>query len=452
VFVTLLLAVLVACEETPRQAATPPPQTTPAAPSAGFKLVGHSPLDSRGMNAGLALHGRYAYVGSRTDGSHKDAGVLIVDVEDPASPRVVGQIGAPREANLGSSSRELRAWGAQNLLIVMSIPCEPALHRCAARSPAATVHFYDIGAGRGRAPVLVATYQPSETPHEMFLWTDPAKQARALLYLSTNIPGAGRTSLLVADISRARAGVVHEVLAWRGGAALPELSPARLHSVSVATDGKRAYLAYERAGLLLLETSQLARGVPTPSVQLLGAPIRRWPGPGAHSAVAAPGRNLVVVTEEVYGGHSACPWGIMRLVDVTDVSRPKLAGTYGLLQNNEDFCARAPRGSYTYSTHNPTPVGNLVLVSFHAGGLQAVWIRDPANPAVLAAFVPKPLDRVATEDPALTTGSIRVAVWSYPIVRNGLVYIVDVRNGLFILRLEALSRVAAADGASSEGS
>ena len=43
----------------------------PAAPSPGsFELVGHDPLLSRGMNAALAVHGDYAYVGSRTDGTH----------------------------------------------------------------------------------------------------------------------------------------------------------------------------------------------------------------------------------------------------------------------------------------------------------------------------------------------------------------------------------------------
>ena len=25
-------------------------------------------------------------------------------------------------------------------------------------------------------------------------------------------------------------------------------------------------------------------------------------------------------------------------------------------------------------------------------------------------------------------------MWSYPIIRNGLIYVIDVRNGLFILR------------------
>jgi len=59
---------------------------------------------------------------------------------------------------------------------------------------------------------------------------------------------------------------------------------------------------------------------------------------------------------------------------------------------------------------------------------------------------------VATEDPALSAGpattvgellnpdttnpdfKTKVVMWSYPIIRNGLIYVIDVRNGLFILR------------------
>jgi hypothetical protein len=41
---------------------------------------------------------------------------------------------------------------------------------------------------------------------------------------------------------------------------------------------------------------------------------------------------------------------------------------------------------------------------------------------------------VATEDPALNRGPNKVTVWSCPIIRNGLIYLIDIRNGLYILR------------------
>ena len=36
-----------------------------------IEQVGHEPLMNRGMNAAIAVHGNYAYIGSRTDGGHE---------------------------------------------------------------------------------------------------------------------------------------------------------------------------------------------------------------------------------------------------------------------------------------------------------------------------------------------------------------------------------------------
>ncbi len=88
-----------------------------AKPKTGsFKQVGHEPLMNRGMNAAIAIHGRYAYIGSRTDGGHEDmphGGILVVDVSKPRRPRVVG---GPFDARPGESSGELRAWTSQDML------------------------------------------------------------------------------------------------------------------------------------------------------------------------------------------------------------------------------------------------------------------------------------------------------------------------------------------------
>ena len=46
-----------------------------------------------------------------------------------------------------------------------------------------------------------------------------------------------------------------------------------------------------------------------------------------------------------------------------------------------------------------------------------------------------------------TLGSYPVRMWSYPIVRDGLIYVVDIRNGLYVLKYTGprASRVAAID-------
>jgi len=41
---------------------------------------------------------------------------------------------------------------------------------------------------------------------------------------------------------------------------------------------------------------------------------------------------------------------------------------------------------------------------------------------------------VALEDPALSEGPNKVVLWSYPIIRDGLIYVIDIRNGLYVLK------------------
>jgi hypothetical protein len=48
-------------------------------------------------------------------------------------------------------------------------------------------------------------------------------------------------------------------------------------------------------------------------------------------------------------------------------------------------------------------------------------------------FSPTPEPSVAIEDPALSRGPNKVVIWSYPIIKDGLVYVVDIRNGLYVL-------------------
>jgi len=78
--------------------------------------------------------------------------------------------------------------------------------------------------------------------------------------------------------------------------------------------------------------------------------------------------------------------------------------------------------------------GKLALVTWHSDGLQALDLSDPTRPGSAGSFLPQPLTSVATEDPALGGGSSHVQAWSYPVVADGLIYMVDIRNGLYVLR------------------
>jgi hypothetical protein len=415
-----------------------------AATPGSLVVVGHDPLFSRGMNAGLAIAGRYAYVGNRTDGAsrHPNPGILVVDISDPAKPRVVHEIGPPNAAIPGETTRELRAWPGQDILVVLSFRCVRDAHDCDREAAAPSLRFFDIRGDHASAPVLIRTFEPTEVPHEFFLWQDPQHADRSLLFLST--PNSRQEDLLVVDISGVRSRAPVEIARWQ--AAMPRAGRNdALHSLSVSPDGRRAYLAFLTAGFFVVDTTSVAEGRKEPVITAATPPDRRlrWPSVGPHSAVKLPGRPMVLTTDEVYGGVGAgagCPWGWARLIDISDETAPTLISEYRVLPYNDPgACAAIPeprklRGSL--SSHNPTVTAHLALVSWHAAGLQLFETTDPAKPAPLAAFLPDPLPTVATEDPILSSGPDKVVMWSYPIIRDGLIYVVDVRNGLFILRYE----------------
>lgn len=428
----------------PATTAGQPPALQPI--SDNFELVGHHDLGLRGMNAALAIHDGHAYVGSRTDGKSipgvaenvNNAGILIIDISDPAKMTQVGEIGLPHQALTDQTSREMRVWPERDVLIVQNLSsnCSELIHMCApAGGPPDTFDFYDISDPAD--PVHVAQYDPTNNPHEFYLWIDPeAPEERALLFVS----GTSSNTFYVTDISGYGDGNFEEL----GLTDLDAVSSGSLHSMTPDFDGRTTYLANLTGGLGVMDTSDFVEGEEVPEFRAYTNPATAptWDGPGAHSALRVPGRDLTIVADEVYGdalnnplfGEHGCPWGWVRFFDTSDPAQPSQLGEFRLPVNEEDFCATdVPRPSTSYSAHNPTITDELLFISWHAGGLRVISFDDPANPVQEGAFIPEPLPVVLQEDPALTAGQDKVAFWSFPIIADGIVYVVDVRNGLYAL-------------------
>jgi hypothetical protein len=414
--------------------------------SDGFELVGHHDLGARGMNAALAIHGDHAYVGSRTDGKGlpgaaenvNDAGILIIDISDPTDMQRVGEIGPPHQGIEGQTSREMRVWPQRDVLIVQNLGsnCSELIHACSVRKVPDTFDFYDIS--EPTEPVHVARYDPTNNPHEFYLWIDPEQPAdRALLYVS----GTSSNSFYVTDISDYEDGVFTELALTN----IDSPNGGDLHSMTPDFDGRTTYLANLTGGLGVLDTSDVVDGVAEPQLEQRTSPLTAptWEGPGAHSALRVPGRQLTIVADEVYGdlldnplfGEHGCPWGWVRFFDTSDQSQPTQVGEFRLPVNEQDYCdTDVPRPSSSYSAHNPTVTDELLFISWHAGGLRVISFDDPTAPVEEGAFIPEPLPVVVQEDPALTAGQDKVAFWSFPIIADGIVYVADIRNGLYALR------------------
>src|SRR6266700_6439 len=194
--------------------------------SSNFELVGHNPLYHRGMNAAAAIFGNYLYVGNRSDGSntcpdgstgctHPHPGVLILNISHPAQPDIVGDIGPPFAGNVGITTREVRVWPQQKLLLVMTFRRSHVIHDC----PAGTdkqfpfnIEFFDLS--DPVHPRFIESYVPTSAaglpvkPHEMYLWADPNNPDHALLWISTPTISANAAipSRMGVDISQVPGG------------------------------------------------------------------------------------------------------------------------------------------------------------------------------------------------------------------------------------------------------
>jgi hypothetical protein len=442
--------------------------------SSNFELVGHEPLFGRGMNAAPTVHGDYVYVGNRTDGSstcglgdprreelgedacpHPNPGILVVDVSDPSQPQVVNEIGPPLAGNPSETTRELRVWPRHDLLIVESFSCSPVIHSCDGGSVTPAFRFFDIS--NPAEPSFISEWNPHQadgtirTPHEFHLWEDPNDPDRGLLWIST--PTGSRdpndSNLLIADISDVASGGAPVLVAqgnWNDQ--YPEgLDNVALHSMFPETDGNVTHLAYLSGYFLLLDTSDVASGNLVPGEVLslnddLLTPVENrptWPNPNpGHSAVPFPGRNVSFMTDEVYGTFTdpayGCPWGWARAIRTVPPRNPQVVGEYKIAENSCPPPTPEDQERTSYASHNPTLTHNLAMVTWHSGGLQAIHIRNPERMTQVGWFSPEPLESVANEDPALSMGTNKVVMWSFPIIKDGLIYVIDLRNGLYVLR------------------
>jgi hypothetical protein len=425
----------------------------------GLRQVGHEPLMNRGMNAAIAVHGDYAYIGSRTDGGHEGmphGGIMIVDISEPSDPDLVA---GPIDAAAGESTRELRVWRSQDILIVLNTNCGVGdqLHHCTLPS-ISNIRFYDISGKNAADPQLLQQFNVDT--HEFFLWQDPADPDRALIFAgnasSTCATRGGSPScpFAVWDISPVLKGQppltlysgLHGYTRVPSDPALPtEIPTGGLHSLSVSNDGSRAYFALLTGGFAVVDVSDFAEGRanPQPRPITLNEARPHWSGPGAHSALKLWGRKWAWVSDEVYGtatgeGHG-CPWGWARMIDISDPTHPTVEAEYRLPENDPSTCADWNPPHTSYSAHNPTLTPHIAFTTWHSGGFQAVSVADPEHPTQLAEFFPKPLDEVMLEDPRLSsdpdTGRHeKVVMWSYPIIQKGFIYVVDLRNGLYVLK------------------
>jgi len=295
-----------------------------------------------------------------------------------------------------------------------------------------------------KAPTLVGHYDfGGHAPHEFYVWQDPKTPARVLAFV-TMFASAGN-SLNVIDVSDPTKPAL-----LAGWSAPSSYGYAPLHSIALSPDGRTAYLSLWTGGLVVADASDFTSGAGQLTLRLLtpaAARFRTPPG-NVHSAVPVPGQSLLITTDERYPSPygQGCPYGNAHLVDVSNPAKPTVVSTMAIPENDPAACAAA--GSGTWTSHNPTLTAHLALVTWYSGGIQVFGLDDVAHPTRLAEIRP------AGTSPTLRDvqlGTTAAMTWSYPVIAAGLIYVVDINQGLLVLRYQGPHQDEVSTTAFAEG-
>jgi hypothetical protein len=115
-------------------------------------------------------------------------------------------------------------------------------------------------------------------------------------------------------------------------------------------------------------------------------------------------------------------------------------------ENDPAACAAA--GSGTWTSHNPTLTAHLALVTWYSGGIQVFGLDDVAHPTRLAELRPAGTSPGLRDVQLGTTASM---TWSYPVIAAGLIYVVDINQGLLVLRYQGPHQDEVSTTAFAEG-
>jgi hypothetical protein len=368
--------------------------TDVASAARGFERVGYLDIPGGGQ---VVVDGVYVYVGHMAP----PLGTSIIDASDPKAPRVVAQVGVPRDIH----SHKVRVLGD-----VMLVNYERFPENDASYERSVGLKVFDI-ADRRRPREIALFPTTGRGVHRFDLRGTQA-------FLSTSWRGFGSNILAIVDIANP---VAPALLGrwWFEGQEAPAPAPPDYWVHLALARGDRAYAACGIAGVAIIDIADV-RHPKTISRLAWNPPYT----PPTHTFLPVPhtirNRRFAVVTDEdVTDDVLEDPPAFMWILDITHEARPVPVATY-----QADVDALVVPGK-RFGAHQPWEhirEDNIVFVTWFSGGLRAVDISNPYAPRELARYVP------SEGPPGFVPQSNDVFVDD-----RGLVYLIDRYRGLTIL-------------------
>lgn len=223
-----------------------------------------------------------------------------------------------------------------------------------------------------------------------------------------------------------------------GASAGPRIS---LHGPAYV-EGDRAYLPYGAAGLVILDISDVTRPRQISRLEI-GAAFSSTIA--MHTAIARPGRGLLLVNTEAIAERQQEPYNFAGIVDISDETKPRLVSLLPIPVPDDDagypnFSLRGGRFG-PHNQHHPQngdpnlfDSDDVLFLTWFNAGLRVYDISDEYLPREIASYLPEdPTERRGLLPRDLVTQSEDVLVDA-----RGYIYVSDKNHGLHVLTMPGL--------------
>jgi hypothetical protein len=334
--------------------------------SRGLRTVAQSDLGGYGDGMQVMRAGDAVYVGHF---GPSGMGTSVLDASDPGDLRLVRQWKAPH----GSHTHKVQV--ADGLLLVNH-------EQFRGGDPySAGMAVYDLADHFD--PQQIGWFDSTGKGVHRIVWT-----GGRYAYVSAIPEGFDDRIWVIVDLADPRnpveAGRWWWPGQWAGGGERLDVPEGKRYAAHHAlVDGDRAYLGYGDAGMVVLDISD-------PAKPLALSTLNWAPGGDTHTCLPLAGRDLLVVTDEVVTeGRSGEPH-LVRIVDVSDDTAPRVVGTCP--PPPDEFYDRGLRfGPHNLHENRPGTYrsADLVFCTYFNAGLRVYDVSDAAHPVEVAHWVPE---------------------------------------------------------------
>ncbi|MFQ5623534.1 MAG: hypothetical protein ACE5FS_09070 [Paracoccaceae bacterium] len=399
----------------------------------------------------VVVEGNYAYVG-HMDPPH---GTSIIDVSDPAHPRVVSQLMLEGDA---SHTHKVRVVGDLMYVNVEQsdrhfkrksagiADAEAALAGELGRKPEEAEIAARLGIDAADMPRLRAALAENyrDGGFKVYDVSDKADPREILYhrtfgfgvhrfdadeshaYISTEAEGYVGNILIVYDMSNPTA--PHEVARWWipgqhiAGGEVPTWQGYKNRLHHAMRVGDELWASYWQAGMRVLDISDITRP------RLLGAY-------DYHPAIPEPthtvmplenpigGRRYAVAGDEEHTHRHGALHGFMWVLDVTELADIRAVSAFDVSERDSPWARAGGRfGAHQFREKLDS---TLVYLTWFAGGLRIVDVADPYHPEEVGHFIPQPRQGF----PSPQSNDVDVD-------ERGLIHVIDRNRGFDILEFD----------------